>query len=63
MPVTTGERRMRVAQQLRLVIRHFTRADVDLVNMPPAAQQTIRDFITQARTLAKQYDPSNERSA
>ena len=60
MPVTTAERRMRVAQQLRLVIRHFTRADVDIVNMPPAVQQTLRDFVEQAKALAKQYDPTNE---
>jgi ribosome maturation protein Sdo1 len=63
MPVTTAERRMRVAQQLRLVIRHLTRSDIDLVNMPPTPQQVIRDFVVQAKAIAKQYDPSNERNA
>lgn len=60
MPVTNTERRMRVAQQLRLFVRHMIRSDVDLVQMPAAAQQQIRDFVQQARLLAAQFDPTNE---
>ena len=61
MPVTNAERRMRVAQQLRVFVKRMQRSDVDLVQMPVAVQTTIREFVKQCQALAAQYDATNEK--
>jgi hypothetical protein len=54
------ERRMRVAQHLRVFVKAMRANPLDVQALPAGVAQRITDFVASARDLAKLYDPGNE---